>query len=134
MIVTSCWLAEPQKKRKEIEMFKCKECKKTVPPHQPENHIVTERRDRTYENPVYKNGKPGSKVQFTQGTETVKEIRVCPKCFAKITGNAPIKAIPQKTQVVTKSSFKDERPRKKWKNPRPEKDSKKKKPVVEYVR
>lgn len=116
-------------------MFKCenKECNKTVPPNQPENHIIIETRDRTYENPVYKNGKPSSKVQFTQGTEIVEEIRTCPKCFTKITGNIPLKAIPQKAQVVTKSTFKDERPRKKWKNPRPKKDTRKK-PVVEYVK
>jgi len=105
-------------------MFRCenKGCGKMVPPRTPINFIVTERREKTYENPVYRRGKPTKKTQWTKGWEIANEIKVCPGCFQKITGQKPQATRPaaKSPTIETRSAFKDRRPHKKkpWRNPK----------------
>lgn len=103
-------------------MFRCenKGCGKAVPPRTPINFVTTEEREQTYENPVYRKGKTTKRNQFTRGTEIVKQIKVCPKCFERITGEKAQVARPASRSTASeRSSFQDRRPHKKpWKNPK----------------
>lgn len=130
-------------------MFKCENssCKlknNLVPPRQPINTIVVEKRPHIYENKI-RRGKHKGKMKRTEGWEIAKEIQVCPECYEKLTGEAGIKARPDPKPPKISSSrprFKDRPPKKKWQNPRKKKGMKaknstpppeKKKPVVEVI-
>lgn len=60
-------------------MFKCDICHKTTKSSEKQNKKVVETRDKTYHY-VDKNGKE----KTSQGTEIVKEIKVCDECMEKI--------------------------------------------------
>lgn len=135
-------------------MFRCENehCNIVVPPRQPVNKIVTERRERTYEKKIIR-GKDKGKVKEVYGWEIVKEIDVCPKCYRVLTGKTP-KVVQEvkKPEFENKPKHKprfDKNKKKPWKNPtnkknQQQKDSPKrntekkviqqrKKPVVEVI-
>jgi len=124
------------------QMFKCenKYCQKQVQPGQPENRIITERRDKTYRN-TYKKGRD-ERVKMTEGSEIVKEARVCPLCYQKLTGQQPNLLVPKPSRSVVPLN-KDRRGgrplrKQKWTNPRRkhirnDTSIPAKKPIVEIV-
>lgn len=81
-------------------MFKCDNCGDQVGLHQPLNKVITERRNRNYENypkrriiesdrnkefrpaPYRRNEQPF----YTKGWEIIKEIAACAKCYTTLTG------------------------------------------------
>ena len=107
-------------------MFRCQNehCGALVPPRQPVNRIVTERRQQTYQKPIRKR-KRGKIIRWddVEGWEIVKEIQVCPKCFRKLTGREPRMVCEQKKPQTRKYQGFNTRPprRKKWQNPRAKK-------------
>lgn len=130
-------------------MFRCQNehCNIVVPPRQPINKIVTERRERTYEKTI-KKGKDKGKIKIINGWEIVKEINVCPKCYRILTGKTPkiVEAIKTKPVFDNKPRRKFDKTKKKsWKNPHQKKQNtdnrnnkqedtpKRKKPVVEVI-
>lgn len=128
-------------------MFRCENrgCNKLTQPRQPVNMVVLETRPQVYENKI-RRGKHKGKMKRTSGTEIVKEIKVCPKCYEAMTGNQAQKARPvsKPTIVDSRPRFKDRPPRnKKWQNPRRKKkgvqakstkQTEKKKPIVEVIK
>lgn len=137
-------------------MFKCQNefCGKQVPPRQPVNRIVTERRNVTYEKEVVTRQRGRRKqvdIEDIPGWEIVKEISVCPQCFTKLTGKQPKLVAPQQKPQFQKARGFNTRPprKKKWQNPkgpgsqkssspgtakdRPSSSSTKSAPVVEKV-
>lgn len=124
-------------------MYRCenKSCRKLVPIRTPQSKVVTETRSQVYENKI-KRGKNKGKMKKTEGTEIVKEISVCPKCFSNFTGEvAPTPRPARRPEIVETKRFGSakDRPYKKknWKNPRTRSDGSKlpskKKPVVEVI-
>lgn len=89
-------------------MFKCGKCGDQVEARQPQNHIVTQKRHRNYENFIKRNYE--RKVIYSQGWEIVKELAVCPPCYTKHTGMA---ALVKEPEPERKPQFKprDNRPR-----------------------
>lgn len=126
-------------------MFRCENenCGALTSLRQPENKVVLETRQKTYENKI-RRGKQKGTILTTHGSEIVKEIRVCPQCFVVLTGLKPKEAREAPTPPPRKKprpSFK-KKGRKQWTNPRdrkgnksrPKKEMKEKKaPVVEVV-
>lgn len=62
-------------------MFKCQSCLEQIQPNQPEHHVVTERRQKTYPPLTSRDGRTSE----PHGWEIVTQIRVCPKCFELLT-------------------------------------------------
>lgn len=135
-------------------MFRCENehCNITVPPRQPVNRIVIERRERTYEKTIMR-GKDKGKVKEINGWEIVKEINVCPKCYRILTGKAPkvvqeIKKPEFENKPRRKFDKKFDKKKKPWQNqnnkkkqtqntekhtPKKEDTLKRKKPIVEVI-
>jgi len=124
-------------------MYKCesKGCKRLVPSRTPQSKIVTETRRQVYENKI-KRGREKGKFKRTEGSEIVREISVCPKCYSDLTGKiAPAPRPATKAKVVDTRRFKSAKDRpykkKKWKNPRTKVEhsdkAKKKGPIVEVI-
>jgi hypothetical protein len=82
-------------------MFFCENCENLVPVNQPENHIVTKKREKVYDTVVKYGPNRGTSQQVT-GWEIVKEIKVCPSCFTKMTGQEALLAIekPEVKKVI----------------------------------
>jgi len=106
--------------KKGKQMFKCQNefCGKIVPPRQPVNRIVTECRQKEYTNDIVKRERVVG-VKESSGSEIVKEISVCPKCFSRLTGKRPKLADQRKRPDTRKQpGFNARPPRKKWQNPK----------------
>ena len=105
-------------------MFRCqnKSCGKQVPPRQPMNRIVTERRDTTYQKKIIKRRKIVDIVDI-HGWEIVREICVCPQCFIDLTGKQPKLIAPQQKPQVRRYRKFGEQPstKRKWQNPKAKK-------------
>lgn len=132
-------------------MFRCESerCGRVTAPHQPVNRIVTEWREKMYENKI-RRGKRKGEIKETFGREIVREIKVCPECYVLHTGDQPVKyvaKVQEQPKFERRPRFsKDDRPRnKKWRNPRKGKGKfeakgkqtatqpEKKKPVVQVI-
>ena len=140
--------------------FNCDKCSKTTAPRQPINYVVTEKRDKEYFFPVKRSRENRDRETSGQseGYETVKEIKTCPQCFTKLTGNIPkvVEVFFQQEKKKDTSRMKDNefnRPRKvdktnpNWKykkeldeikhresmSPDPRGEIKRKQPIVETV-
>ncbi len=59
-------------------MFKCKKCNRLSAPGEKTNNVILETRPKTYS---FKKGEKD--IVIGQGTEIVREIRVCGKCVPK---------------------------------------------------
>jgi hypothetical protein len=107
-------------------MFKCENagCGKLVKSGQPANRIITEKREKVYSKPIRKR-KGGRIVDYKDvfGSEIVKEIKVCPKCFRELTGTEPRMISEEKKPIPRRyKGFNAPLPRrKKWQNPRAKK-------------
>lgn len=121
------------------KMFRCEnsECRILVKKRQPENKVVTERRNKSYEVRV-RRGRYKGEVNTVHGWEIAREIRVCPDCFVKMTGLQPKvvqHVVPVKTERQKRRNFKDERPYRKPRNKKNNEAPKpRNKPVVEFVK
>lgn len=96
--------------------FHCEHTGEVVPAGIPEHRVVMETRRVTYENKVYKRGKPTDEIRVDQGEEVVREIRVSPEAYTILTGLEPRRIIlpePPKPQ-----SKKNSRPVEPWRNPK----------------
>lgn len=118
-------------------MFQCENdtCRKMTEPGQPVNRVVTERRDKTYQRKL-RRGRDKGKVIFVQGWEIVKEIEVCPPCFASMTGLQPKTILPKvepQTERQKRRRFNDDRPFRKTKR-KPAENTNRKKPIVEFIK
>jgi hypothetical protein len=76
----------------------------------------------TYENKI-RRGKRKGEMKETHGQEIVSEIKVCPECYVLRTGEKPVKAQvkspgPRGFEKVRPHRPKDDRPKRKWRNPR----------------
>jgi hypothetical protein len=119
-------------------MFRCQndKCKRNVEAGQPENEVITEQRNKTYE--VANVRRRDDPPRITQGWEIKQKLRVCPECYRLLTGEEPKKFIPT-TTVSTKVKVEEDRPRKQWKDLRKKKVDQRRdyreprKPVVEVV-
>ena len=109
-------------------MFHCQSCKEVVAAGQPENHVVVEKRDKTYEN-VEQRGPNRGGMKTTTGWEIAKTIRVCPTCYSRMTGLVPTISQPKEEKLVTKVTepVRTFRPRKQSLQSRP------RTPIVEKV-
>lgn len=124
-------------------MFKCenKSCNTQVPARQPVNRIITETREKTYENFVYKRGKKSQHVRLDKGYEIVKQIEVCPECYINMTGLKPkLNLQPPQAPVRSKPKFNtNKRDKKTWRNPnqdnkaKPRESITKKVPIVQVI-
>jgi hypothetical protein len=99
--------------------FICKHSGKVIGPGVPEHHVVIETRNKRYENPPYRNGKPtNGEPKLTYGIEIVKEIKVSPEAYQELTGLEPRrvqeKVVPVKTLNSRPARSK---PRREWTNP-----------------
>ena len=116
-------------------MFRCQNesCSQMVVARQPVNRIVTESRKRTYEKKI-RRGRNKGNVETVHGWEVVKEINVCPQCYALLTGKAPRVVEVIKPKV---SEFRNKPRSDKYKKPHKESHNKRstssKKPIVETV-
>ena len=104
-------------------MYKCQNesCNKCTQTRQPEHRVIIKERKAEYSNLVTR-GRDRGGNRITTGHEIVKEIRVCPDCYYKLTGQKPL-AIRQITKLVniskSRPSFKDQDYKAKtWHNPR----------------
>ena len=59
-------------------MYRCEICKQVTKPGEKQNKKIIKTRDRIYHN----TDKYGKEI-ISEGTEIVKEINVCDKCFSK---------------------------------------------------
>lgn len=117
-------------------MFKCEmqKCGVVTQPRQPANRIIVQTRKTRYENMIHRGPHKGEML-VTEGTEIVKEIKVCPTCYEIFTGNKPAIPLPSNRTTIDpnvtkrhrKYSERDNRPRQ---NPR---QNQQRKPVVEVV-
>lgn len=87
-------------------MFKCQDCGAQMPAGQPENRIVVESRPCTYP-PVTKN--KSRRFFRPEGWEIVREDKVCPDCYERITQKPANKAV---VPVSTKSTPRPRFPKK----------------------
>ena len=97
--------------------FRCEHCKKQQPSGQVTNMVVTETRQRTYENEL-KRGKMRGTLQQSTGTEIVKQIKTCPVCYKELTGLEPRGVIIPVTAISkTMKVHHEKREEKRWTNP-----------------
>ena len=68
--------------------FKCEHCQKQQPVGQTINYVVTETRQRTYQNEILY-GRMRGTMQESRGSEIVKQIKACPDCYKALTGLEP---------------------------------------------
>ncbi len=65
-------------------MFRCAKCKQSVGPRVPQVKVVTETRQRSYENVVMveneKTGRMDPVTVRSEGSEIVREVAMCPQC------------------------------------------------------
>jgi len=92
------------------------------------NYIVTERRRKFYDKKIYKGrGEKkrcvGVEEGAIEGSEIVKEIKVCPKCFLELTGLQPKMQTAAPAPRKKLQGFNRPPPRRKWKNPKAGKSS-----------
>ncbi len=101
-------------------MFRCEVeiCGRLSKPRQPVNKIVTETRTKFYQK-VHKKGRMKGTVETIQGSEIVKELDACPKCYRKITGKDPKEFVPAPAPVVeARPPSRRPRRKKQWINPK----------------
>ena len=97
--------------------FTCERCKKQQPSGQTINFVVTETRQRTYENEL-KYGKTRGTLQQSTGTEIVKQVKACPVCYKELTGLEPEGIIIPVTAISkTMKVHYEKREEKRWTNP-----------------
>lgn len=115
-------------------MFRCerKNCRKSVEPRQPQHTIVTETREKTYERKIYKN-KRLIRTEEVIGSEIVKEIKVCPECYQKLTGEEPRKVQQTTNLRQMREELQEQRKPKPWKHRKHKHKHEGKKPVVQRV-
>jgi hypothetical protein len=136
-----------------MRMFRCEseKCRQLVLPGQPENHIVTERRETVYETKILKKisakGQDGQggrktrrkrkykdtgKIKVTKGWEIAKEIRVCPECYQHLTGQTPkiMEQESKKPEFKKRPRFNEEPTKRRYRK----EGASRKKPVVEVIK
>lgn len=60
-------------------MFRCEKCNKISKPREKMHKVITETREKVYENKI--KTKNGESIKETFGTEIVKEISLCENCY-----------------------------------------------------
>jgi len=96
--------------------FKCDYCGKQVPAGQPINYVVTETRQKVYQNEI-KTGKMRGTLEDSTGSEIVRQIKTCPKCYKELTGMEPRIIIPVAAVSKTSKVHPNPRSKKTWHNP-----------------
>ena len=81
--------------------FICEHCKNPQPHHQTINFVVTETREKTYEN-LHQVSEFKEITEVSHGQEIVKQKACCPECYRTLTGLEPRKVLTE--QAVSKTN------------------------------